>query len=295
MKRRCRPFLPSLAALALLLPAGSARGADPTIAECLAASDASLRSGNEHRLRAERSQLVICAAVSCPAEVRRECIRRVDEVNLAMPSIIFEARDPAGNDLTAVRVTADGEILADRLDGLAISLDPGPHNFTFETAGQFAVQKRFIIREGQKERRELIVLGPPGLPPRRAPWQPSPLSLPAVEGHSGSGVQKGFAITALVVGVAALGTGGVLGAVAWSKRDNAHSECPSAVCDSQSGANAWKDAKTWGNASTIAFIIGGAGAGAATLLWLTDRSESVPAPSVQLSLGPGTLDVSGQW
>jgi hypothetical protein len=57
--------------------ARTARAADPTTADCLAASESALKSGNEHKLRAERSQLLVCAAASCPADLRKECASRV--------------------------------------------------------------------------------------------------------------------------------------------------------------------------------------------------------------------------
>src|SRR5580700_1878882 len=47
---------------AMTLTPASARAADPTTADCLAATEAALKSGDEHRLRGERSQLLICAA-----------------------------------------------------------------------------------------------------------------------------------------------------------------------------------------------------------------------------------------
>jgi hypothetical protein len=51
-------------------------------------------------------------------------LRRVDEINAAIPTVIFEAKDGAGGDLSAVRVTMDGEVLAERLEGTALSINP---------------------------------------------------------------------------------------------------------------------------------------------------------------------------
>src|SRR5882724_994889 len=65
----------------------------PTTTECLLASDASLRADAAHELRAERAQLLVCASGSCPTDIRKECIRRVEEVSTEMPTILFEARD----------------------------------------------------------------------------------------------------------------------------------------------------------------------------------------------------------
>ena len=53
----------------------------------------------------------------------------------------------------------DGEPLADRLEGTAVSVDPGEHTFTFEAPGYAVATKRLMILEGQKDRREAVTLG----------------------------------------------------------------------------------------------------------------------------------------
>ncbi len=140
----------------------------PTTAGCLAAAESSLALRSQHKLRDARAQLLICSAPSCPTDVRAECIRRVAEINTALPSVVFEAKDGDGNDLVEVTVTMDGQPLADRLDGPALVVDPGVHSFVFEASGQPAVRKQFVIREGDKDRRERITLGSvAAVPPRR--------------------------------------------------------------------------------------------------------------------------------
>src|SRR5438105_11962894 len=99
------------AAAAALLCGATARADDPTTADCLGASEASLKLGNEHKLRAERAQLLVCATATCPADIRKECLARVDEVNAQIPTVVFSAKDPSGADLSAVKVTMDGETL----------------------------------------------------------------------------------------------------------------------------------------------------------------------------------------
>jgi hypothetical protein len=144
---------------ALVFAGRTARAADPTTADCLAASESSLTLRNQHHLRDARAQLLICSAASCPGDIRAECIRRVGEVNAAIPTIVFAAKDGAGNDIGAVKVSMNGVPLAERLEGTALSIDPGEHTFTFETTGQTTVQKHFVIREGEKDRRERITFG----------------------------------------------------------------------------------------------------------------------------------------
>jgi hypothetical protein len=282
------------ASLASSVPGGAA---EPTTAECLAASEASLKANSDHHLRAERASLLVCAATSCPADIRRECIRRVDEVNAALPSIIFEVRDAAGADVNDVKVTVDGEALTDRLDGMAVAVDPGPHTFSFEVAGEAAVQKHLVIREAQKDRREVVSLST-GAPPEvfsqltREPLRSAPINPP--QAHSGLGLPRALAIGAAAIGLAALGAGTIFGGVAWAKRDSARNECPGAVCNSEDGANTWMDAKTWGNASTAAFIVGGVGVTTAAVLWFSAGGPD-RTPTAQVSIGPGGLHVSGRW
>src|SRR5580704_10844756 len=89
-------------ALLTLTPARAARAADPTVPECLTASEASLKLRSEHKLRQARAQVLVCAASTCPAEVREDCTRRMDQLIAAAPTIVFEAKDGAGRELAAV-------------------------------------------------------------------------------------------------------------------------------------------------------------------------------------------------
>jgi hypothetical protein len=166
----------ALAGAGLAAPV-DARAADPTTADCLAANNSAIDLRNDHKLRAARNQLLVCAASSCPADIRKECLRKVDEINAQIPTVTFEAKEAAsGKDLAAVKVTLDGQPLADRLEGTALSVDPGEHIFTFETEGQAPVTKQLVIIEAQKDRRETIVLGTP--PPGPATPPPPAVATP---------------------------------------------------------------------------------------------------------------------
>jgi hypothetical protein len=109
--------------------------------------------------------------------VRDDCVKRLDELESAQPTIVFSVTDGAGHDLVAVKVSVDGAVLAEKLDGAALEVDPGAREFTFEVAGQPPVKQTIVIREGEKGRSERIALGPA---PQAAPAQPLP---PAPEQH----------------------------------------------------------------------------------------------------------------
>jgi hypothetical protein len=276
--------------LVLILGGGVARATDPTTAECLAASEASLKYGNQHKPRAERSQLLVCAAASCPSDIRKECVRRVDEVNGQIPTLIFAAKDASGADISAVRVSMDGEPLAERLEGLALSVDPGEHTFTFEAAGQAPFTKKIVILEAQKDRRELVTIGTPTTPPvTAAPHVPG-----ATEAEGGLGVQKALAIACGGLGFVGLGVGTAFGLVALSKKSDAQSVCPN-ECATQADVNKWSDAKSAGNLSTIAFLVGGVALAAGAALWFTAKPTSSKRPSAQMGVGPGSFLLRGAW
>ena len=141
------------------------RADGPGIGECLSSAESWLKLKQEHKLKAARAQLLICSSASCPGEVRNECMKRVEEVNAASPTIVFSVKDLGGNELDKVKVTADGQVVADRLDGSAISVDPGAHEFKFEAAGAPPLTKTIILHEGEKDRKENIVVQA-GTPPK---------------------------------------------------------------------------------------------------------------------------------
>jgi hypothetical protein len=109
-------------------------------------------------------------------DIQDECAHRVADVNAAVPTIVFELKDANGNDLRSVDITMDGKPIANRLEGTAISLDPGEHSFTFSAPGYLPFEKTFVLVESVKDRRERIVLAAGSAPP--APAVP-PLSPPA--------------------------------------------------------------------------------------------------------------------
>jgi hypothetical protein len=214
----------------------------------------------------------------------------VDEVNAQIPTIVFSAKDPKGADLSAVKVSMDGEVLAERIEGAALSIDPGEHTFMFETAGQSPVTEKLVIVQGQKDRREQITFrqGGAAAPTQAAPSTPSPTD----SGGRGIGTQKVLALVAGGLGVVGLGVGTVVGVIALSKKSDAQNVCPN-DCPTEDGVNKWNDATSTGNISTIALIVGGVGVVGGAVLWFTAPSGSSSSP--QVGLGLGGLQVKGTW
>jgi hypothetical protein len=248
-------------ALAFTLIASSAAADEDA---CLLASQVSLKLRHDGKLHDAIHQLAICADVACPAEVRAECSRRLDVARTVMPSLVLAAKDGAGNDLTQVTVSMDGAPLLSSLDGRALDIDPGEHMFHFETPGQPALEKKLILREGEKARNEVVVFGPP---PVQRPVSPPP-------NVSSWSTNKTLALGSAGVGIAGVVLGAVFGELAKSNQNAESANCSATMCPNGAQSQADYDtAKQNATASTVFFIAGAAFVATGAVLWFTAPSR----------------------
>src|SRR5579863_8511710 len=252
----------------------AARAAAPSKAECLTASEAWIKLRKDGKLRAAREQLLVCAASACPSEVRQECSRRASEVSAVIPTLVLVAKSPDGTDLSAVQVSMDGQPLLDRLDGRAVAIDPGEHVFRLQAAGSLPVEKIFVLREGDHDRHETVVVGSAATVPAPTPSPPSAApaaatSEPPIEGGSRWSTPKTLALVAGGVALGGIAVGTVFGLQASSKWSQAKTDCRGG-CDATVNPQALverTDALSAATVSTIAFGVGGAAVAGALLLW----------------------------
>ena len=294
---RISPLLPtrrhSALAVALfvgLLAPRLALAADPTIDQCLAASEDSLSLRKAGKLGDARKQVLVCASASCPGEVRTECESRLRELNTAQPTLVLEAKDAAGNDLSTVRVTMDGAVLVNSLDGRALAIDPGEHKFKLEISGQTPVERTFIVREGDKERRERVVFGIAPTPPP-APVRP-PAPTPPLAPTPTAGVDTPSAgmsplvpvgIAVGVVGLAGIGVGTGLFLKASSTLTDSENACQVGTCTVAGRTTALQlqqDAIDGASNSHIAFVVGGVLAATGVVLVVVGAAKGHSAPAV---------------
>jgi hypothetical protein len=226
------------------------------MAECIRANEMSINlRGNDH-LREAREQLLVCAARACPGEIRAQCERHLVEVNASIPTIVFEAKDAAGNDLSAVRVSMDGKPLTDRLEGAAIPIDPGKHSFRFESPGLPPIDKSFVLHQGEKDRRERVAFAAPAGGLVEQPGTPRTETVVApVTRQTPSSSWSALKTAGLVTGGAglvAIGVGTVFGLLAVSDKSNASCDA-SGYCTS----GPLHDARNHADASTAGFVAGG--------------------------------------
>jgi hypothetical protein len=253
---------------ALVRPA-QAQDATP---QCIASSEQGLDLRKQEKLLDARKVLAACATTKCPDEIRTTCEQRISEINGVLPSIVFEVKDAKGNDVPNVQLTVDGMVAAGQLGGRSTPMDPGAHVFSFAAPGQPPVEKRLVIREGERDRHERVVLGVPDVPVPATPAPPpapestvtvTPVAPPpaapppeAPSGASPGGTQRAVGLAVGGVGVAGVVIGAVFGLVASSKWSSAKTDCgggcgPNSVAQSEKS-----DASSAATISTVGFVAG---------------------------------------
>jgi hypothetical protein len=144
----------------LTLTTGSAAWATDQRAACVAAAEQAQQLRSDHQLNRAREELLKCAQATCPGVVRTDCTQWLAEVDAALPSVVLKAYDTSGKDIVAVRVLVDGVKLADRLSGLALPIDPGIHQFRYESPGMVPLEERVVVGEGEQRRTLTVRLTP---------------------------------------------------------------------------------------------------------------------------------------
>jgi hypothetical protein len=280
--------------------------ADVTKEQCIDANGQGQELRREGKLSAAREQLRRCASSSCPAMVQDDCTKRLDDLERAQPAIVFDAKDGAGHDVSIVKVTMDGRPLVDKLDGTPLDVDPGEHLFAFILPDRPPVTQTFVLKEGDKERRERVVLGaaiPPGTSETAPPSQQSAPSLtprPGGDSGAGMGMQKKLGLGAGGIGVAGIAVGSVFGLMTLSEASQQEADCASATnCAHPSqAASEHSKATTDRTLSMVGFIAGGALLVGGAVLFFTARPSSRPHAATALvvpRVGPtgGGISLSG--
>jgi hypothetical protein len=171
---------------------------------CLDASEQGQKLRDGGAYLGARQRFIACAAEQCPGEVRKTCVAWLEDLDKLVPTVVFAA-SAKGHDVTDVRVSVDGNVVAERIDGKPVALDPGEHRFRFERSGEQPVDESVVVRAGEKERLVSARFGPEPLP---SPTSSSGAAPPP--GRPALGRDAFYAVGALAI--ASLVTGAVLDA-----------------------------------------------------------------------------------
>jgi hypothetical protein len=313
-----------LSAVVAIVAWGESARADD-VEDCVAAAERAQPLIRTKRLVSARAQLETCASLSCPAVVRTDCKRWLDDVSRRTPSIVVSARDSEGREVRAARVLVDGTPVADALDANEIPVDPGERTVRVELASPVsAVEQHVTLREGEKGHAVAVAFpvstappSPPppapapapendlksgaGLPPPAPPptGEQSSLSPPPSSGSSGAGARVPVTLTLLGLGVLSAGAAVYFGVESKSQANTAGNYA-SALGPSGCYATTSADCTAWSNAvdaenrdATLSRVLYGAGGGFAVaalatwLLWPRPSSDARAAGWVlEPAVGP---------
>ena len=250
-RRRASTLVVASLLTTVAVPSAADQSQDPK-GECFDASERAQELRSAGKLADARARLLVCVREGCPDVVRNDCARWLAEIDRLLPTVVLGARDSRGRDLPDVTVHMDGAVLAQRISGQAIAVDPGEHVFRFEHPGAEPVELRAVIGEGEKGRSVVASFpGPPGAAVGGDEWTPRDVGTIAVGGF----------------GLAAAGVGAVLWIVGTSEIDDlrdqpCNSPGPGGTCDVDA-------ARAKLLVGDIAVATGVIAIGVATLLYLT--------------------------
>ncbi len=201
-RARAGRVLLTAATMLALLPQVSRANADEKQA-CVSASEKAQQLRSAGKLGEARDQLNICGRPECPKLVQQDCTQWMSELLASLPSVVPGAKDRKGRDILDVRVTVDGKVVTEVLDGKAIVLDPGVHAFLFESKGLPPLKEQVVVKPGEKNRIVTVTFATPedATPPSGAPNG----GAGAASGGSGESSPPIAAYVLGGVGIAALG------------------------------------------------------------------------------------------
>jgi hypothetical protein len=144
----------------------------PNLAQCAEAFEKAQALNKQGKSTLALEQLLTCAQPSCPTFITKECTANYDRITASLPTVTLIARRSEAEPLVDVKVSVDGNVLQTRIDGLAIALDPGLHEFLFEREGDPPVTVRVLLAEGDRNKPVIAEFGP-SAPPPAARTQPA--------------------------------------------------------------------------------------------------------------------------
>jgi hypothetical protein len=185
------------------------------------------------------------------AKKREAAKKALSELEERLPTVKVTIAGPPADQ---VSVTLDGiDVNVHR--GAEIPVNPGQHTVAASADGFQAAEKEVRLAEGAHEEVELTLASKDAKDP------PAPVATESESKH-GSRIPG---VSMLLLGAAGLGTASVFGVIALEAGSGARAQCTNNLCPPAAGDDLHR-ARTFGDASTVAFVAGGALAAAGIVL-----------------------------
>ena len=141
---------------------------------CVEAYENAQTTSKHHQLAQARQHIRTCLDSACPSSLRSECAGWLKEIDSRQPSILLGCTGPSGEARTDAEVKLDGAVISKSLDGKALDVDPGSHEFTFTLPGESPLVMAVVVREGEKMQRVVGLFPQRPRPPAAAISKPPP-------------------------------------------------------------------------------------------------------------------------
>jgi hypothetical protein len=202
--------------------------ADRTSLTCIQSAEQGESARQAGDLLGARTLFARCAAPECPAVVRRDCGAWLEDATRQTPSVVLGAHDAQGRDVLDATASIDGTVVARRLDGAAIEIDPGPHTVRIEVSGAPAASVDVVVRAGEKNRAIVVSIVPAPAPRLAVAPAPAPVPPPASPADDRDGVRHGLPLGTYVLGgvaLLALGVFATFAVIGKNDADGLRSSC----------------------------------------------------------------------
>ena len=257
-------------------------------------------------LREAKETFLACAKPACGAVIRNQCSARYTQLESDIPSVVPLVTDEAGRDRNDVQVAMDSELLTSRVDGRALPVDPGQHEFSVIADGAILARRKVMILQGQRNRPITLALNQ-GERGKKAPVvtteasgetkpfveAPAPdrptAEKPAVDKtesernpsekvatEPADKVSSGPGVAPYIlggVGLVGIGTWGAL--TYWGRKDNEELSACAPSC-SQASVDHVKNLYL---AADVSLLVGAAALGTSIVLFITNPSSKEKSPS----------------
>lgn len=262
-----------LVVFALLSLAFPASAADKQT--CVDAYDEGQKQRAAGALKTALELFRVCAEVGCPAATTKDCTGWAVEVEASVPTVVFEATDAEGRDLSDVTVSIGTVALTTKLDGKSVPVDPGKHVFRFQRTGAEPVDTELVIKQGEKNRKVSVSWAKRATDPD-VPSEGGDISI-----SPGTWVLGG-------IGLAGLTVFGVLGGLALSEKSDAEDTCAPSCADPVVDSIRAKLI-----VADVSLAVGVASLGAAVILGVMSALEGQDAPPAKSALRFGVTPAEG--
>jgi hypothetical protein len=233
------------------------------------------------RLRDARELFRKCSEPKC-GDLEQRCVLAAGRLDAEVPSIVPVVSDASGEPVTNVQVTMDGAPLVSRIDGRAVAVDPGLHEFTFSKDGEVFATRKVMIAQGQ---RGPIAVALPASDRSDRPTKTAATSAPPLDAKAPpeGPPQSGRSALPYVIGgfgVLSIGAGALL--TYWGRKDND----ALAVCAPNCREGSVKHIQALYAAANISFGVGVVALAVSTVLFVTSgRGEEKP-PRTSFDIHP---------